>query len=225
MNLAILTTDTLHHCCFVRDICRRFSNVEVFEQPTAQTPIASLHALDQKRERYEQLLWFNGEHPRLRDFCDPRPLSAKCLRGWNPASTIVFGTRILPKEIIECCGTILNLHGGDPERYRGLDSHLWAIYHHDWGSLCVTLHRLVEDVDAGAIVKQASVPLRYYMGLHQLRAATTEICALLMSDWFTETVHIEPRAQDARDARYYGRFPDELKNVVAGRFFRHTSRL
>ena len=48
----------------------------------------------------------------------------------------------------------INLHGGDPEKYRGLDSHLWSIYHEDWASLVSTLHVVSKDLDAGDSIEK-----------------------------------------------------------------------
>ena len=49
---------------------------------------------------------------------------------------------------------IFNLHGGDPEKYRGLDSHYWSIYHNDFKSLITTLHKVRPILDTGEIVLQ-----------------------------------------------------------------------
>ena len=44
-----------------------------------------------------------------------------------------------------------NFHGANPEKYRGLDSQLWALWHRDYGELKTCLHQLNETLDDGDI--------------------------------------------------------------------------
>ena len=50
----------------------------------------------------------------------------------------------------------LNVHMGIAEKYRGLDSNLWAFYHHDYKSIGVTLHKLDRRLDTGQVFKSQS---------------------------------------------------------------------
>ena len=87
---------------------------------------------------------------------------------------IVFGTGVLKPPLIEICTQrIFNLHGADPENYRGLDTHLWAIYHKDFSGLITTLHHLDTGLDTGDIVLQSAIPIHQKIKLHELRAANT----------------------------------------------------
>ena len=46
---------------------------------------------------------------------------------------------------------IFNLHGGNPEEFRGLDSHYWSIYHNNF-NLYSCLHKLSYKLDDGDII-------------------------------------------------------------------------
>ncbi len=122
---------------------------------------------------------------------------------------------------------MLNLHGGDPENYRGLDSHLWAIYHRDFEALVTTLHFVTSELDDGDIVGQMRVPLRSGMALHQLRAANTEVCVELTVsalEALRSRGVLDARRQ-LRCGRYYSFMPTPLKELCNRRFATHTSRL
>ena len=65
----------------------------------------------------------------------------------------VFGTKKINLELFKTFkNKFFNFHGGDPERYRGLDSHYWAIYHNDFNSIKVCMHKIDKKLDTGEIV-------------------------------------------------------------------------
>ena len=65
----------------------------------------------------------------------------------------VYGTRRLSSDFINAfLGPLYNFHGGDTESYRGLDSHLWAIYHKDRNGLILTMHLVDEILNAALFV-------------------------------------------------------------------------
>ena len=110
---------------------------------------------------------------------------------------------------------IFNLHGGDPERYRGLDSHLWSIYHNDFTALLTTLHRLVSKLDTGDIVAKCSIPITRNLPLYKLQAMNTEICIKLtlnLIDTFVKYGNIASRPQ-RKLGRYYSAMPKDLKTI------------
>ena len=66
---------------------------------------------------------------------------------------LIFGTRkINLKYFKKFKNKIFNFHGGNPEKFRGLDSHYWAIYHKDFKSLEVCLHSAKQKLDTGGIL-------------------------------------------------------------------------
>jgi methionyl-tRNA formyltransferase len=102
------------------------------------------------------------------------------LKSINPDVIIVFGTGKINSSLIQIPRLgCLNLHGGDPERYRGLDTHLWAIYHQEFDQLITTLHYIDETLDTGDVVFKATLPISRGLQLHQLRAVNTQVCVKL----------------------------------------------
>jgi methionyl-tRNA formyltransferase len=146
----------------------------------------------------------------------------------HPEVTVVFGTRKLSRPVIETAGThIINLHGGDPEYYRGLDSHLWAIYHDDYSNLVTTLHTVNEVLDDGKIIGIRPIPLVRDMKLHELRRRNTEGALRLTVDAIGELVRSGgiPSRPQRQNGRYYSFMPTVLKALCAKKFERYCASL
>jgi methionyl-tRNA formyltransferase len=236
MRLAVLTTETPHHAAFVRRLAAEPLELLVLvERQSLAPPYPTAHAFEAERDAHEQRLWFDGRTVGLASLAETRSFERvgdadgiACLRGFRPDAVVVFGTgRLKPDVIAVKPDAILNLHGGDPERYRGLDTHLWAIWHGEFSAVTTCLHRLSPELDAGDIVLQAPVKLRRGMALHELRAANTELCGdlvLAALDAFRRsgTFIACPQRQLGR---YYSFMPSELKAVCVRKFTRYTERL
>ncbi len=236
MRLVILTTETLHHCHFVREVTASNPvDLVVIERNHPIAPFDTHHAYEDQRDSYELATWFGDGRASIEEFAetlevksanDPNAIGR--LRRIQPEAILVFGTAKLSRAVIETCPHgIVNLHGGDPEHYRGLDSHLWAIYHGDYEHLQVTLHRVNERLDDGDIVAQRRLPLRRRMGIHELGRVNTEVCVdvvrTALGQWgrdggFTST----PQSQRGR---YYSFMPAVLKELCKSKFEAYTRDL
>ncbi|MCH8260875.1 MAG: hypothetical protein IIC46_11790 [Planctomycetes bacterium] len=146
----------------------------------------------------------------------------------QPDIVLVFGTGRLSSDVIKTCPEgILNLHGGDPEQDRGLDTHLWSIYEDRFDGLVTTLHRVNDRLDDGEVVGKAPIPLHHRMKLHELRRFNTTLCLDLVGsalDEYQHCGHISSRPQRTR-GRYHSFMPAELKATCQHKFEQHTSRL
>jgi methionyl-tRNA formyltransferase len=236
MRALVLTTETLHHAYFVQQLSQDTTDLHVICETTGVTaPFDTAHAFEVEREQFEADRWFAGEVRTL----DSLAHTTRCanindakivehIRGLRPDVAVVFGTRKLYAELIAAAGrNLLNLHGGDPEYYRGLDTHLWAIYHNDFVNLVTSLHRVNETLDDGAIVGLRAIALRRGMQLHELRAENTECAVRLFKDAvreLSETGAVSARAQ-RQAGRYYSFMPAVLKSVCVGKFARHCAGL
>lgn len=236
MKVVVLTTETTHHACFVRDIAAHFDIARVFiERTSIAAPFETGHSFEQAREQYEQAFWFGGEVAKIAQFAavtesetinDASVVSD--IRALNPDAIIVFGTRPLDQAIIDIApDRIFNLHGADPQKYRGLDSHLWAIYHRDFDALETSLHVLNAELDDGAIVGTKALAIHKDMPLHALRQANTEVCVTLVTDALNALGtqgRIASTAQ-AGKGRYYSFMPAVLKDICVRRFENYTKKL
>ena len=109
----------------------------------------------------------------------------------------------------------LNLHGGAPEYYRGLDSHLWAIYHNDFKNLITTLHYVEPTLDTGKIVFEEKLRITKDTPMERLRIVNTEACinmSALAISTLIENSNLPSRIQ-SQAGRYYSFMPSTLKEI------------
>ncbi len=236
MRIAVLTTETLHHAYFVRQLAAEYAVVKVFlETSRVSPPFETSHPFEEQREDYERDAWFDGGHPPIAEFAEVNEChsindseAVSELGAIGADVVVVFGTGRLKRQTINVCGPqLLNLHGGDPERYRGLDTHLWAIYHGDFAGLSTTLHRVNSRLDDGQIIANLPIPICHGMELHQLRQANTEVCVRLTSECLA---HFERRGEivsrpQSSQGRYYSFMPQVLKEICVGKFSKYTNAL
>jgi methionyl-tRNA formyltransferase len=236
-KILILTTDTVHHTFFVKKISDFFGNVFVYSESISKHKyhFTTDHPFEQRRNHYEINKWFSGNEVKISEIANTRlyedlnsESAIDALSREEVDVVVTFGTRFLKKEIIDLFpGKIFNLHGGDTSRYRGLDSHLWAIYHKDFDALITTLHHLDQDLDAGSIVMQGEIELSQGMSIESLRAVNTELCITMtcsLIDCILRS-HIIPSRKLWNLGRYYSAMPTELKEVCVKRFDNYTKHI
>lgn len=236
LRVGILTTETPHHVRFVEAIGARYDVARVFEERRSiSAEFETQHPYEEARDAFERERWFGGADRKLadvaavetyRDLNEPEAVAS--MRSADVDALIVFGTGKLGQEVIDVVpDRIVNLHGADPEKYRGLDTHLWAIYHQDFRGLVTTLHKVRPELDRGGVVMKMPIPVRRGMKLHELRAANVETCieiatdALAMLDDYGEFIS-QPQLYIGR---YYSFMPAVLKNRCVRKFEAYTAGL
>ena len=229
MKIIILTTQTLHHTKFVQDILEVCPDIDVILETKSLIPPFDInHSYLELQDDYESNLWFQGTLPKIKDFVHSIEVNnindQDCfsfIMNAEPDLIVVFGTSRIRASLINCLSRpALNLHGGDPEYYRGLDSHLWSIYHGEYNRLVTSLHEVSAALDAGAILNKRPVKLTPAMELFQLRAANTDCCCSLVIDaikQYQKEGSWNAQAQK-QIGRYYSFMPTVLKEVCVKKF-------
>ena len=189
MKFVLLTTDTTHHTYFawkLNEVCPLHA---VFLETKGIIPhFETFHPFEALRDAYERETLLKDFDGTINDVTGTRNFesmnSEKCvfaLQTLKPDIVIVFGTGKLHMPLIRIASVAcLNLHGGNPERYRGLDTHLWAIYHNDFNDLVTTLHYVDANLDTGDIVLQSELEFGSSTKLYQIRAINTKVCVNLL---------------------------------------------
>jgi methionyl-tRNA formyltransferase len=222
LKIVLLTTDTTHHLHYAAQVHGRFPlSLIVSETQSARAPFDTAHPFEQIREDHEKAVLLQGQTLTLpqiaRTLEVERVSDASCLTALSelrPDIMVVFGTGRIPASVIHQVSTAcVNLHGGNPEEYRGLDSHLWTIYHRDFCNLTTTLHYVADELDAGDIVFQEQLPLTRRTQLHEIRSINTQLCLdmTLLALTSLATYGKLPRRKQVRGGRYYSFMPAPLK--------------
>lgn len=234
MRVALLTTDTTHHAYFAWKFAEQRPLTAIVVEtraPTARFPTG--HPFERLRDAYEREVLLAGFDGALGDIAPVTEVesandSETSLRRLGVDVVLVFGTGKLLPRIIDAPGVAcLNLHGGNPEEYRGLDTHLWAIYHNDFDNLVTTLHWVDEALDTGDLVASERLELHRGMEIHTLRSANAEVCVRLCLDALDgyERDGVFPAREQQRRGRYYSFMPAVLKDVCVTNFRRHVALL
>jgi methionyl-tRNA formyltransferase len=236
MRIVVLTTGAARRRYFVNKLGEQFPIERVLiETRDPPPPIPIDHPSDETRKARERTYWYNGMPPSFSDIAETQsyesvndPNAVNALREIKPDVILVYGTGKLNDDILEICPhTCLNFHNGDPERYRGLDCHLWPLYHSDFDALQMTLHKIEASLDTGDIIDRRPVPLYENMPLADLRRAACEISveiAIDALDRFEKTDKFKATAQRQK-GRYYSYMPAVLKDICLRNFERHTASL
>ena len=229
MKAVLLTTDTTHHRYFAWKVTDRFLFHSIFvESRTLNPPFETFHPFEARRDEYERADMLSGFTGGFADLANHRSVhsindegAVAELKRLSPDIILIFGTGKVQPEVIRCASVAcLNLHGGNPEQYRGLDCHLWTIYHRDFANLMTTLHWVETGLDTGDIVRQAPLVLRKKMPLHELRGLNARACVELVVQTFRELAETGklPARKQLQRGRYYSFMPAVLKEDCVAKF-------
>ena len=236
MKIVLLTTETTHHTYYAWKLNAQFPLAAiVLETRRWVAPFETSHPFEVLRDTYEREVLLADCKSTFTDIADTRVLETvnsdegvASLRALAPDVIIIFGTGRVSAQLIALPTTAcLNLHGGNPEHYRGLDTHLWAIYHRDFLNLVTTLHRVDAELDTGDIVFQSQLQIDKHSRLHHLRAINTEACLQmsLVALSALESRGQLPSRKQLTAGRYYSGMPAVLKEDCLKKFERHVMRL
>ena len=119
------------------------------------------------------------------------------------AASQVLRRRVLEVPALGC----INLHSAPLPRYQGMMPNFWTMVHGE-PEAAVTVHYMVEKLDAGDILLQWPVPILPRDSLHDLMVRSKEVGVrcLLEAVARIERGTVERRAMDASQATYFS-FP------------------
>lgn len=236
VRIVVLTTDTLHHTRYVDEMARRFELAGVFEEKREISATFEVHhSFEDERDEHERNLWFGGKHCGLTDVADVKtyadmndPRVASEISALAPDAIIVFGTGRLEKPMTDIVpDRVVNLHGADPEQYRGLDTHLWAIYHGDFRALITTLHKVNSENNRGGVVIKAPLTISRGMGIHELRQVNTDTCVEISTQGLSMLHDYGQFISQPQlyVGRHYSFMPAVLKDRCVKKFKEYTDSL
>ena len=235
MNILILTTNTPHHTYFTKKLISKFKNIFVIcEKKKIKFKYKTHHSFETKRDKFEIKKWFKNENHKLTKsknvifIKDLNFLEIKNVFRNKVDLILVFGTSVLSKNFLRNINCpILNFHGGNPEKFRGLDSHLWAILNNEINELKVTLHKLKPEIDRGDILYLRKIKLKKNMKIYELRKQTTEICLELAIKTINQIANKKKLLfkKQKKIGKYFSAMDTYLKGECEKIFSRYTSNL
>lgn len=223
MKLLVLTTKTQHHDFFNNNIYKKYPNLDViYEEKKPKFSFQINNKSIKLRDKYEKIYFKNKYYKNnIKKHYVKSINSNKCIRlikKINPRIIIVFGTSILKNKTISLCKNsyLINLHGGNPNYYRGLDSHFWSLYHKDFKNIVTTLHFIDRGIDTGNIIEMAKISLNNKVNFNNLRIKNVENCINLTINFCNKVnkkLKIQSKKQKVK-GRYYSAFPSIFINII-----------
>lgn len=219
MKTIILTTKTDHHIFFINSLIKKFDNIFVIlEKKKLKPNFKTFHTFFRKRQRFEKNFFFKNIPNKLNNYKSFFDINdKKCikyLKKIDPDNIIIFGTGLLKKNFLKefkkC--EVVNLHGGNLNFYRGLDSHLWSIYHKDFKNLTTTLHYVSKKFDTGNEVFSKKILINKNTNMESIRALNTLNCLTLVTKFLRKkkkNIKISKK-KNRSVGRYYSTIPAVL---------------
>jgi methionyl-tRNA formyltransferase len=145
-------------------------------------------------------------------------LSLKKIR---PDLGILFGTRKVSIDFINLFKDgVVNIHRGYIQKYRGLDSEYWTLYHNDLKKIGSTLHYIDKNIDTGDIISQKFLRIDKNFQIHKLRYLTTRLsCKMLVI--FLKKYFLSKKIKIIKQkkiGRYYSFIPNVIMRQVEKKF-------
>lgn len=219
MKILILTTNTDHHLFFVNELSRRFQNIKVvLETKKNYFSYSTNHRYLIKRKKFEKFFFFKNKNIKFKDkkiFFDIN--NNNCInyvKKIKPKLIISFGVGLIKAKFLKEFknSKIVNLHGGNMNYYRGLDSHLWTIYHKDFNNLLTTLHFVKKKIDTGNIISTKRIKINKNMSFESIRAFNTINCLDLVTKYIKSIKNNKKISikKNKKFGRYYSAIPNVL---------------
>lgn len=219
-NIVLLTTKTSHHFYFINEISKICNLFIIFENNILRSDFNIKSVYEKKQFLYEKQKWFDNKQIKIKKqlkFLNTNNINSiktvNFINFYNPNIIFSFGISRLKKDYLNKINRkIYNFHGGDTSFYRGLDSHLWSLYHNDIRGLKNTLHEVDDKLDTGRIIFKEKLNLIKTKKLYQLRSINTELCVKLAKK-FINLKKIK-KIKQQKKGRYYSFMPTVLKNLI-----------
>ena len=224
IKVVLLTTKTTHHYYFINQLIDFCELVVIEETKNLKPNFEIFHKYEKQQNQFELKKWFIDKKLKLNKKIEIHKVKninqikvVNIIKKFQPDLIFSYGVSKISRDIIKKIKKkIFNFHGGDINYYRGLDSHLWSLYHRDHKGMKVTLHEVESRLDTGKILLVKKLSLKKINKLYQLRSITTELCVLIAKQ-VIKKIKIYGKKPN-KIGRYYSFMPKDLKHVVYKNF-------
>lgn len=149
-------------------------------------------------------VWKRGNVVRTADINDPA--NVERLAAFGPDFILIFGGRIIRPPVLETAKSVaLNMHGGKLPEYRGANGIKWMLWNGDVDRVRATVHVAAPKVDAGEIVREATIDIRpddtYRTIFTRLHVAGVRAMIAAVTDIQNGTAELRPQRGTPRTYR------------------------
>jgi len=221
-KILVLTTKTLHHNFFCYELNKKYSFDIIFETRKIKSKYKTYHSYFKQRDKLEKKKFFKNKKIKLsvkNKFYNLNKINCiNYIKKIRPTHILCFGISKLEKKFIDSFpkALITNLHGGDPEYYRGLDGLLWSIYDNKFSKLYTTHHVLQTKLDTGPIIYKKKIKIPKNFKLEKLRYLNTINCVDLIDNYFKK-IHSKKIIYSKKQkklGKYFTFFPSSKINDI-----------
>ena len=232
MKIIFLTSLDLHHKFIISRVYKKFKNLIIVNDTKKISPsFENNYKVNKLQRDYEKKIWSKKKFiiPEAFKIKDAnKRLNIEKIKKLKPNLIVTLGAIKLNKNFINNFKKIhiVNLHGGNPNYYRGLDSHYWSIYHNDFGNLKVCIHYIKDKLDTGKIIQIKNIKLFRDMKLYQLRSKNAEVAEKILSSYLSKFCKKKKiNSKENKSGRYYSFMPSSLKKIVDKKFNNFTKKI
>jgi len=186
-KIFFLSTNTSHHLLFLNFLKKKniiFDKI-LYESESYKSKFPTKSWIEKEQSKYEK--------NKLKELNYSKIINAEYFTDFNSADFhsylsklkpdlgVVFGTKILKKKTIGYFPDgLINIHRGIIDKYRGLDSDLWSIYHKD-NNIGTTIHFINEKIDLGDVIQTKKINYKN-IDLFNVRYQTTMLAAKMIKE-------------------------------------------
>jgi methionyl-tRNA formyltransferase len=228
-KIFFLSTDTFHHRYIIKFFEQNnfFFQKYIFETSHVKPKFKISPFFEKETFQFEKKMFFKNFSYKIDEskIFKTKNINSvnfeKYLNNEKPDIGIVFGTRKINKKIISKFKYgLINVHRGIINKYRGLDSDLWAIYHNDLKNIGVAIHKIDENLDTGNVIEQKKIQISSNTKIYQLRYYTTVLAAKMLlkaiKTFYTSSKLTKVNIKNT--GRYYSFMPLTLKKTLLKNF-------
>ena len=235
LKIIILSTDTLHHRYFINTLKKSKIKIHkyVFETTSVKPKFKEKNFFKKEENIFEKKNFFK----KISKSMDEKKViklkninsnkSLKTLNNLKMDLGIVFGCRKINQNIIDQFKYgLINIHRGVIQKYRGLDSDLWAILKKDFKNIGVCLHLIDKNLDTGAIIQQKKIKIKKNMKIFHMKYLTTLLATQMTIDLLKKSSkNFKFLKKQKKLGSYYSFMPYNEKNNAKIIFDQYVKKL
>ncbi len=235
MKIAILSTDTSHHRYFINSIDKEGIKISkyIFETTFVKSKYKKLNFFQIEENDFEKKNFFRNVSSilkkkkliKLKNINSKASL--KILKKNQFDIGIVFGCRKIQQNVIKAFKYgLINVHRGVINKYRGLESDLWALFFKDFNNIGVCLHLIDHDLDTGDIIAQKKIKLMKNMQIYHIRYYTTLLATNMIIDLIKNKFKkLKYARKQKKIGKYFSFMPHHKKKKAKTNFDKYIKKL